>query len=75
MIRINIGDLVVYSRHGDTWFPIPREETTGVVVEIDRQGKTKNEAVIRVHWNDTSSFSGNPPIWISESLLEVLSSG
>ena len=75
MIRIKVGDLVKYGRKGDTWFPVPREETTGVVVEIDRQGKTKNEAVIRVHWNDTSSFSGNPPVWISESLLEVLSRG
>ena len=75
MIRINIGDLVVYSRHGDTWFPIPREETTGVVVEIDHRDKDKGEVIVRVHWNDTSGFSGNPPVWISESLLEVLSRG
>ena len=75
MIRIKVCDLVIYSRHGDTWFPIPREETTGVVVEIDRLNKTKDEAVVRVHWNDTSGFSGNSPVWISESLLEVLSRG
>ena len=75
MIRIKIGDLVVYSRHGDTWFPIPREETTGVVVEIDHRDKIKDEVIVRVHWNDTSGFSGNPPVWISESLLEVLIRG
>jgi hypothetical protein len=73
MVKIKVGDLVKYSRNGDTWFPIPREEITGVVVEIDRH--RESNMVVRIHWNDTHTFSGNPPIWISESLLEVLSRG
>ena len=73
MSKLKVGDLVKYIRKGNTRFPIPREESTGVVVEIDTPDR--GGSVARVYWAGTVSNHAAPPPWISESLLEILSQG
>ena len=42
-IKFKIGDLVKHVRKGETWFPIPSDEHTGIVLEIKEEGELKGK--------------------------------
>jgi len=73
-VKLKIGDLVRHIRKGDTWFPIPSDEHTGIVLEVKEEAELKT--LIKVHWTSSTSPPGTweyPPVWISANLLEVVS--
>jgi hypothetical protein len=73
-IKFKIGDLVKHVRKGETWFPIPSDEHTGIVLEIKEEGELKT--LIKVHWTSSTVPLESweyPPVWISANLLEVVS--
>jgi hypothetical protein len=73
--KLKVGDLVKHIRKGDSWFPIPSDEHTGIVLEIkEEEGDLKT--LIKVHWTSCTiplETWEYPPVWISANLLEVVS--
>ena len=77
-IKFKIGDLVKYVRKGDTWFPIPSDEHTGIILEVreDLAEEDMDVIMVKVHWTSSTVATEAweyPPIWISGTLLEVVS--
>tara|TARA_R110002020_G_scaffold344156_2_gene558459 strand:+ start:233 stop:475 length:243 start_codon:yes stop_codon:yes gene_type:complete len=74
-IKFKVGDLVKHVRKGDTWFPIPSDEHTGIILEV-KSGNELEKMLVKVHWTSGTTPQETweyPPVWISANLLEVVS--